>query len=63
MDPLGCQHMIPDQRDQRAQHRRAGTDPIRQRRDIKVNALASIHFTLTIERLVIAEFAVQNHRQ
>jgi hypothetical protein len=63
MDALGRQHMIPDQHYQRAQRRGAGTHPVRERRDIEVNPLACIDLALPIERLVIAELGVQDHRQ
>ena len=63
MNALGRQHMIPDQRHQRAQRCRAGTHPVRQRGDIEIDPLACIRLALAVERLVIAELGVQDHRQ
>ena len=63
MNALGRQHMIPDQRNQRAQRCRAGAHPVRQCGDIEINPLACICLALAIERLVIAELGVQDHRQ
>jgi hypothetical protein len=34
-----------------------------QRRDVQVDALASIGFALTVERLVLAELGIEDHRQ
>src|SRR5690349_1232590 len=63
MDALSGQHVILDQRHQRAECCRAGADPVGQRGDIEINPLAGIHLALAIERLVIAEFGIEDHRQ
>ena len=63
MNALGRQHMISDQRHQRTQRRCAGPHPVRQRGDIEIDPLAGIHLALAIERLVIAELGVQDHRE
>ena len=49
--------------DERRQDSRAGADPVGQRRHVEVDALASIGLALPVERLVLAELGVQDHRQ
>ena len=60
---LGGQHMAADQLDQRRQAGGAGADPIGQGRDVELDALAGIALALPVERLVLAELGVQDHRQ
>ena len=63
MDALGGEHVAADQLVQRAQRGRAGADPIGQRRDVEVDALAGIALALPVERLVLAVLGEQDHRQ
>jgi hypothetical protein len=63
MDASRRQHMGSDQYDQGCQRDSAGTDPVGERRDIQLNALARISFTLAIERQMVSEFAGQHHGQ
>ena len=42
---------------------RAGADPVGQGRDVEVDAFASVGFALPVERLMLAELGVKDHRQ
>ena len=63
VQPGSAQHMAADQLDERSQRRRAGADPIGHRRDVELYALAGKAFALAIERLMMAVFGIEDHRQ
>ena len=63
MQPFSRQHMRADQSEQRRQGRRAGPDPVGQGGDIKIDALAAIDLALPVERLVLGELGIEDHRQ
>ena len=63
MQALGGEDVTADQSDQRLQRRRAGADPVRQGGDVELDALTGIHGTLTVQRLVLAELDIEDHRQ
>ena len=63
VNALGGQHMRADQRHQRRQRRRAGADPVGQRRDAEIDALAGKALALAVERLMLAELAIDDRRQ
>ncbi len=52
MDAFRAHDMGPDGLNKRLKRHHAGADPIRQRRDIDLDALAGIGLTLTVQRLV-----------
>ncbi len=52
-----------DQRGQRRKRRRARADPVRHGRDIDLDALACIRLALPVQRQVLAELRLQDHRQ
>ena len=47
----------------RIQRRRAGADPVGERRDVKLNPLASVGFARTIERLMRRDSQISPHRR
>ena len=55
--------MAADQLGERAQDRGAGADMIGQRRDVEVDPFASVALALPVERLVLAELGIKDHRQ
>jgi hypothetical protein len=61
--PLGRQHVRGDQHHQRHQGARAGADPVGERGDTEIDALEGETFALPVQRLMIAEFAVNDRRQ
>jgi len=63
VDPLGGQNMAADQFRQRRQVRRACADPVCQGRHVEFDTLAGIAFALPVERLVLTELGVKDHRQ
>ena len=63
MEPLGRQDVAPGSAQQRLQHRRAGADLVGQRRHAQIDALAAIALALPVQRLMLAEFVEQDHRQ
>jgi hypothetical protein len=63
VQPGSTQHMVPDQFDQRSQRCGASADPVGHRRDVEVDALAGNAFALAIERLMMAVFGIEDHRQ
>jgi hypothetical protein len=63
MDTLGGEDVAPDQLDQRHQRGGTGADPIRQGRGVELDALAGVARALPVERLVLAELGIQDHRQ
>jgi hypothetical protein len=63
VEPLGGEDMCLDEGVQRRKRRRAGSHLVRQRRDAEVNALAGEALALPVERLMLAEFVEQDHRQ
>jgi hypothetical protein len=63
VDPVGGQDMTADQLDERCQRGAASPHPIGQGRHIQLNAFAGIDVTLPIERLMLAEFGIEDHRQ
>ena len=60
VDALRCKHMRPDQKDKRHQRRGRRADPVGQRRDIEIDALAGIGSALAIERKVKTVFGEQD---
>jgi hypothetical protein len=50
VDALGREHMGPDQQHERHQGCRRGTDPVRERRDVELDAFARIDRALAVER-------------
>ena len=63
MDAFCAQDMGPQGPNDRIQRHHAGADPVGERRDVKLNPLASIGLALTIERLMQKELGDQHHRQ
>jgi len=63
VDPLGGQDMPADQFGERRQARRAGADPISQGRHVELDTFPRIALALPVERLVLAELGVKDHRQ
>jgi hypothetical protein len=63
VDALGSEHMRADQEDERHQRCGCRTEPISERRDLKVYALAGIDLALVIERQMQAVFGEQDVRQ
>jgi len=63
VDALGRKDMLPDQKDERHQRGGCSADPISQRRDVEINALAGIDSALAVERQVQAVFGEQNMRE
>jgi hypothetical protein len=57
------EHVLSDQFNERRQARRAGADPVRQGRQVELDALARIGLALPVERLVLAKLGVKDHRQ
>ena len=52
-----------DQLDERRQRGAAGADPVGQRRDLQLDALAGIDLALPVQRLMLAELGIEDHRQ
>ena len=63
MHAVGGKHVAADQLAERAQRGGTGADVIGQGRDVEVDALAGIGFALPVERLMLAELGVKDHRQ
>ena len=63
MQTRGGEHVAADQLDQRRKARGAGADPVGQGRYIELDAFAGKRFALPVERLVLAELGVKDHRQ
>jgi len=63
VDALGGKDVVSDQLDQRRESGGAGADPIRQGRGVEIDALASIAGALPVQRLMLAELGVKDHRQ
>jgi len=57
------EHVMADQFKQRRQARRAGADPVCQGRHVEFDTLAGIAFALPVERLMLTELGVKDHRQ
>ena len=63
MNAVGGKYVTADQRHQRRQRRRAGTNPIGEGRNAEIDALACKTFALPVQRLVVAELAVHDAGQ
>jgi hypothetical protein len=63
VQPVGGQHMAADQLDQRHQRGAACADPVSQGRGVQLDAFAGVNRTLPVQRLVLAELGVEDHRQ
>ena len=63
VEPLGRQHMGPDQRMDRLQRHRAGADLVGQRREAEVDAFAGIALGLPVQRLMLPELLEEDRRQ
>ena len=63
MEPLGGQHMRFDERMERGKRGRAGADLVRQCRDAEADPLAGEAVALPVQRLMLAKFVEQDHRQ
>src|SRR5665213_1763302 len=63
MKARGAKHVATDQFNEWRQRCGAGADPIGQRRHVEIDALAGEALTLPVQRQVIAELAMENHRQ
>jgi len=63
VDALGSEDVATDQLNQRHQRGGAGADPIRQGRGVELDAFPGVARALPVERLVLAELGVQDHRQ
>jgi hypothetical protein len=63
MDALGAEYVAADQLVQRAEGGGARADVIGQCRDVEGDAFAGIARALPVERLVLAELGVKDHRQ
>ena len=59
----GRHHMRPDQGVQRRQVRRAGADPVGQGGGVEVDALAGKGLALPVQRQMLSELRLQDHRQ
>src|SRR5260370_18798386 len=55
--------MGADQGDQRRQRASTGADPIGQRRHVEIDAFAREALALAVQRQVIAELTMKDHRQ
>ena len=63
MHAFAGEHVMTDQFNERRQACRAGADPVCQGRHVELDTLAGIAFALPIERLVLTELSVKDHRQ
>jgi len=63
MDALGGEDMCPDQQQQWHQRRGRSADPVSQRRDVELDALAGIDRALAVERQMQPVFGEQDMRQ
>jgi hypothetical protein len=63
MDALGDGDVVSDQLDQRHQHGGARSYPIRQGRGVELDPFAGIAGALPVQRLVLAELGIEDHRQ
>src|SRR5665213_603739 len=63
MKARGAKHVATDQFNEWRQRCGAGADPIGQRRHVEIDALAGEALTLPVQRQVIAELAMENHRE
>ena len=63
MDPVGGHDMAADQLDERCQCGAARAHPVGQGGHLKLDAFTGIDVTLPIERLVLAEFGIEDRRQ
>jgi hypothetical protein len=63
MQAFAGEHVTANQFEQRRQARGAGADPVCQGRHVELDTLAGIAFALPVERLVLAELGVKDHRQ
>ena len=63
MEAVAAHDMLADQFGQRRQGRGAGADPIGQGRDAEIEPFTPEALGLTVQGLVIAIFAIENHRQ
>ena len=63
MDALTGEHMPADQLEDRVQRGHARADMVGHRRHVEVDALAGIALALPVERLVLAELGIEDHRQ
>src|SRR2546430_2134736 len=57
------QDMTADQVDERCQRGAARSNPVGQGGHVQLDAFAGVDVTLPIERLVLAEFGIEDHRQ
>jgi hypothetical protein len=63
VEAVGGEDVTADQGDQRLQRRCACAYPVRQGRDVELDALTGVHGALTAQRLVLAELGIEDHRQ
>lgn len=63
VDAFGGEYVPADPLGERAQHGRTGADMIGQSRDVEVNAFAGLGFALPVQRLMLAELGIEDHRQ
>jgi hypothetical protein len=63
VDSGGGQDMAEDQLDERRQCGAASPHPVGQGRHVELDAFTGIDVTLPVERLMLAEFGIEDHRQ
>jgi hypothetical protein len=63
VQPRGGEHMGVDQCHQRRQAGGAGADPVGDGRDAELDALAGVGLAQPVQRQVLAELGLQDHRQ
>lgn len=63
MDALGCEDVAPDGIDQRHQACGGGPYPVRERRDVEVDAFTLVDVALTMKRQVQAVLGEQDTGQ
>ena len=59
---IGGQHMAADQFGERRQRGATRTDPVGQGRGVQLDALPGVNLALPVQRLVLAELGVEDHR-
>src|SRR5947207_14050464 len=60
---LGSQHVTLDQLDQWRHRGGACADPVRQGRHVQLDTLTGVNLALPVERLMLPELGVKDHRQ
>lgn len=63
MKAFAGEHVTVDQFDERCQACRTGADPVGQGRHVEFDAFTGERCALTVERLMLAELGIKDHRQ